>query len=473
MTRPRARHARWPYRGGFALAWGLVVASSFIGVSVPSQQSPPSPCPASQSAGGHDYHGLTLTKCNFNGRDLRHADFTGATLDAVVFVHADLSDADFSGATLKDSGRALPTDFSYANLTRAKFIGAKFEGRTYLTQATLDCTDFSKTDISQGHAIFGDHALTLGDPQVCRTRFQHAVMNCEFVAQWNRLDLTSADLSRCLPKAMLMGLDLSNAMLDNVNLYQANLEGTTLNGAQLHGATLSQVNLKNAKLIGAQLGIPPGGQPSGQRPATLIGAYAPGVDFTNADLRSVDLTGAHLYRSATRRVDFTGARLDSADFSQALLPEAVFTGSLTSAVFNQAVLVNAVFPGADLTNAKFVGAYLQGTDFSGTARIVGASLGDSAVSDRAGAWSYTDKDGTPTVYGYKASVLGAFATLEGATCPSATPSPCTGTKLTPSGTGPYPAQPACTPLPPDYDNCLPPTQSTQRGTADFPSRGLR
>ena len=64
----------------------------------------------------------------------------------MIFIKTNLSGADFSGATFADSGSPyLPTDFTLANLSNAKFVGAKFNGLTYLSYATLTCTDFSSS----------------------------------------------------------------------------------------------------------------------------------------------------------------------------------------------------------------------------------------------------------------------------------------------------------------------------------------
>ena len=49
---------------------------------------------------GHDYHGRTLTMCNFSGQDLTNANFQGATLTAVVFLRTNLTGANFSNATI-------------------------------------------------------------------------------------------------------------------------------------------------------------------------------------------------------------------------------------------------------------------------------------------------------------------------------------------------------------------------------------
>ena len=194
--------------------------------SVPSTPaSGPTPaCPPSLVANGHDYHGLTLALCSFSGQDLTNANFAGATLTGVVFIKTNLTGGDFSGATFADSGNAtLPTDFTFANLSNAKFVGAKFNGPTYLTYATLSCADFSgpvsgTTDLSNGNAIFGDSPLDI-DTKQCRPKFRGTTMNCEFVAQWNQLDMSNAKIAACTDQLQTVqgkGHDFSRGIYSNV-----------------------------------------------------------------------------------------------------------------------------------------------------------------------------------------------------------------------------------------------------------------
>ena len=115
-------------------------------------------CPASLVPDGHDYHGLTLTMCNFSGQDLTNANFQGATLTAVVFIKANLTGADFSNATIVDSQNpAFPTDFSFSILMNAKFIGTTFNGTTYFTYANAHVRGFLQDQHQQRNAIFGDN----------------------------------------------------------------------------------------------------------------------------------------------------------------------------------------------------------------------------------------------------------------------------------------------------------------------------
>lgn len=408
MTGLREPRRPWVRRLAVTLTALLVLATGFWGSPVPSQSPEPTCLP--RVAGGRDYHGLVLKNCNFNGSDLAGANFTDAVLNAVVFVRANLAAADFSGATIADSGHPLrPTDFTYAVLTKAKFIGAKFLGPTYFTYATLTCADLSGTDISKGTAIFGEGPLRLDTQPGCKTRFQRTVMNCEFVAQWNELDLSYAVLDACAAELQTSaggpghdfsngvytgvafdGLNLASSKWTGASLKHASFQGSTLDGATgLAGAALWAVKFNNASVQNVDLGK-----------AELYGAQ-----FTNADLSESSLAGAFL----TARPDpddpirdaasFEGAHLRNANLAGARLNGANFQYASFYGTFGFAApsfpcnTVTAQCPapktgftcacatasGADLTLANFSGAYLFGVDFSGAGTKVNGTLFSAAV----------------------------------------------------------------------------------------------
>lgn len=323
-----------------ALAVGRVTGQA----SAPAASTPSPSCPASLSANGHDYHGLTLTLCSFAGQDLSNANFAGATLTGVIFIKTNLSGADFSGATFADSGSPyLPTDFTLANLSNAKFVGAKFNGLTYLSYATLTCTDFSSstggaTDLS--NANFGD-ALAV-DPQQCRPKFRGTTMTCEMVAQWNLLDLSGANISACTAQLQTVpgqpGHDFSGGMYSQVVFDGLDLSGSKWNGTVLEHASFQGAILDNATGLN--------GTPNAM--SKLSGAL-----FNNASVQNVDLSYAELYGA-----NFTNANLSNASFAGAFLQ--ANTGATPP------IERAAVFAGAHLPNVSFAAAQLQGASFSAT-----------------------------------------------------------------------------------------------------------
>ena len=190
------------------------------------------------------------------------------------------------------------------------------------------------------------------------------------------------------------------------------------------------------------------------------------VDLTDADLRSVDFTAAHVYGAATDAL-FVRTLLDSADFTDAILADAVFTDAiLPAAVFNGAQLVNANFDGATLTNAKFDGAYLQGADFSTARSVAGMMLSNAAVSTTLtsqkctlippGSWMYMDQDGIPYTYAFGETKLKTDAHRH--LSERRRPVRCTtGDSLCPLMSGPFPPIPPCVPAAQYcYENCLDP-----------------
>jgi uncharacterized protein YjbI with pentapeptide repeats len=154
-------------------------------------------CPAVAAPTDRSYRGQTIQNGNFAYRDLSNADFSNATLVAPYFAFANLTNANFEGAVFlsEDGSPTAASDFSFANLHKSCFIGARFTGLTYFTSASLTCTDFSKTDLTNHHAIFGGADLAFDRGRTdCRLAFRFAKMDCEFLNEWRFLDLTGADL---------------------------------------------------------------------------------------------------------------------------------------------------------------------------------------------------------------------------------------------------------------------------------------
>ncbi len=365
-------------------------------------------CPASLVAGAHDYHGLTLTQCNFNGQDLSHANFKGATLSAVVFIRAKLTGADFSGAVFADSGNpVLPNDFSFADLGDAKFVGAKFTGPTYLTYATFGCADFSQTDLARGQAVFGADPLLIEAEQGCRPKFQNAVMNCEFVGQWNQLDLSGADISACADQLKgfnfanglyagvvfdhmdLTGSQWSNAVLEHASFQGATLDNATglngtasapsrLAGAKFNNASVQGVDLSNAQLYGAQF------TNANLSHSSLAGAFlSANPSMTPPIVTAAVFDGAHL-----RNVDLSNAQLQGASFQYASFYGSFGGGAPTLPCATAAsrcanrtgfTCACARASGANLSGANFSNAYLFGADFSGATTVVNGTQFGSAI----------------------------------------------------------------------------------------------
>ncbi|MDX2167707.1 MAG: pentapeptide repeat-containing protein [Deltaproteobacteria bacterium] len=406
---------------------------------------------------------------------LRGANLTGVRVHGVLPPRGSFADADLSGAILDDAdfGSTSATNpaqdqganFSRANLTgaslaRTRFANANLTG-AILTGVTpgLAGLDLRLTDL--GGAILAGLDLShvdLGQVQSFRDRAPHLA---GAILTDGTVGVTLTDQVFPPGYEELKGADLSGATLTRTELLRADLEGATLNRIKAVGANFTFANLRGAKLRGAELGVEPGREIAA---ASLRGAFMPDVDLTDADLRSVNLAGAHLYGDTARTL-LIRTRLDSANFSKAICSGAHFSGTLSNAVFDGAQLVNTVFNGATMTNAKLDDAYLQGADFSSAVGVTGVVLSNSAVAAVPGTWSFTEQDGTPFVFRYEATKLGPLATDASVRCPNGSKGPCCptndltaclGGKLKPVGQGPFPPVPACVPKAPRYDNCITP-----------------
>ena len=385
-------------------SWRLPIAAMLVAVACADATAQGLACPKSpSSATGRSFQNQNLSLVNFSRLDLTNANFRGAILKGVSFIRANLTGADFSGATFVDTGNpGRSSDFSFARLDSACFIGAKFQAPTYFTYASLTSVDFSQTDLSSGNAIFGDEPLTFDPNAPLRPSFRATVMNCEFTSQWPLLDLTRARIAHCLPQltgsrrnfsnAMLSGVDLSGQVLDGwiftqadlieTNLNQASLQGADLQKARLQGAQLNNANLSGATLQLAVLSNDPARSVAAAvlrnahlRDANLSGAQLQGVDFTDANLYSSGIAAAN----SACKIDGNGFTMGCASVQGATMDGTTFDGAYlygldltdvtaTNVSFQGAVLAGAEFSGATIVvtgpgkDTSFQGAYLQGAD---------------------------------------------------------------------------------------------------------------
>lgn len=371
-------------------------------------------CPRVTHA-GTNFSGQDLRDRNFSNQNLTGANFTNAKLEGANFTGATLTAADFTGASMGLSATTnRSTNLSRADLTNACFYTAAVNTSDFQF-ANLPCTVFDGTDLSL--ALFGPIIKAANPGGACRTSFQVAVLNCEFIPQWKDLELNRANVQACFEK--LVGVDFSNAHMDGVIFSGIDLSGTTWTGARLQGAFFLHAMLKKAVLTGANLRRAQlsqadatqatldgqvqlsGAHLSGAilKGANLTGAVLQGADglpaadlslafmpdakLTDAKMTGVNLSHANFYgaeakadNATMQQVDFSNANLGSVNLTQ---------GRLKGAKLDAADLVNAVMISADLTttpdliSSSLVQANLQGADFSG-AKLGGANLSNAAVS---------------------------------------------------------------------------------------------
>lgn len=356
--------------------------------------------------------------------------FAGATLSNAVFEGNTFQSANFAGARLDNA--AMQAMFPDATFTNAVLDGAD------LSSASAGGADFSGASLK---------ATSMKDAKFENARMMNAVLD--------GADLTQADGSGSdFSGASLVSVTMKDGMFTGAKLFEADLHMATLDGAVLVGANLDFANLRGASMVGAMLGV--ADAQSAQR-ASLVGAYMPDVDLTDADLRNANLTSAHIYGdqslSKLVRVMLDGATMVGAICSGASFNQA----SLSRTQLNEAQLVSTTFNDAVLTGAIFDSAYLQGADFSSAMTTNGVSLNNAAIATMPGAWTYMDQDGAPVTFEYEATNLGALASDPTVICPDGMNGPCTGDRLTPVMNGPFPPIPPCVPTPPQFDNCAAPT----------------
>ena len=186
--------------------------------------------------------------------------------------------------------------------------------------------------------------------------------------------LEDAHLERAyLCAAHLDGADLSFARLGGAFLIDADLKGAKLEDAHLEGAFLIDADLKGAKLHDAHL-----------EGAVLMGAHLDGADLSFAHLDGSDLGEAHLERTDLSFAHLDGAILIAADLKGAKLEDAhLDRAKLQSAHLEVADLRGAHLKGANLMDARLdwaflFAAHIEVADLRG-AHLKGAVLRESHI----------------------------------------------------------------------------------------------
>lgn len=213
-------------------------------------------------------------------------------------------------------------------------------------------------------------------------------------------DLNGCDFSeRDMRGINLEGADLRNAVLERTDLSDANLTGADLSGAVLTKANLKNAVMANAKireasaegidLTNVDLSSTDISQVRSFNDATLFRTiFAPGVQLSEVTFVRTELSRSHLVGAILVGADFTRAKSYLTDLTRANLKDAVFrTADLDSVIMESANLHGAIFVDADLSesylsNANFQGANIKDADFS-KADLTGANFSDAKNADDA------------------------------------------------------------------------------------------
>ncbi len=164
------------------------------------------------------------------------------------------------------------------------------------------------------------------------------------------VSLVGVDISQ----AYLPELNLENANLSKANFARANLEDANFAGAWLMDANLADADLEHANFAGADLAD-----------ANLVGAYLTRANLAGAVLADANLAGAYLTRAKLAEAwlsnaNLAGAWLKDANLAGARLKEANLAGAnLSKANLARTDLEHANFAGAELAGANLDEANLR------------------------------------------------------------------------------------------------------------------
>ena len=187
-----------------------------------------------------------LSKAHLEGADLEGANMEGAELlssyfdDSSSLIGADLTKAFMYGASLTGVNLTKARLIG-AYLVAAKLIGAKLIGAD-LTRADLTNADLTRADLTRADLSYA--TLSKAPGQSKAELVYHNKVDWRF-----RVKLIGANLT----EAILANVDLTGVDLTDVNLTGANLTGANLTGANLNGVDLTGANLTGADLTGADL----------------------------------------------------------------------------------------------------------------------------------------------------------------------------------------------------------------------------
>ncbi len=350
-----------------------------------------------------DLSGVDLSLANVRGIPLHGRNLQGAILGSLASGASLPAQMPAPGNDLRD------VDFSSADLSGADIRCSSLDGAN-LTDATLYGTRFNGSDLTA--VTFSPQPKWSRDDRY-RTVLDNARIPFTALGKdWSHLHLTGANLVGLGPGSDLSGInavnivferapmvgclcqgadfsgaDLTAAHLNDADLSGCKLIGTTLYAADLSGATLKGADMTRAKLGGVA------NNPT-QKSAVLSYAFMPGVVLTEAELYGVDLSFAQIYANA--KVD--AAHLESADLSNANLCDMNFTQAHMKGVdMSGSILVRCNFEGVDLgpseggKSSSLSGARLQGADFT-AANLNGANLSNAGVALDAGTFSISRID---------------------------------------------------------------------------------
>lgn len=276
------------------------------------------------TADGQPEEPTTPAHLDFRGQDLRKADFSGKDLDGADFSGANLAGANFSHALLRKAifreAKCLGADFEGCIAQEAVFTNADLQHCHFLqadlSGADLNAAQMDGADIS--FALLHEVEMQMASARECTGL--HAEFNASLLrgTDFTGSVLSSADFSDC----DMDGAALRESLLDKAVFYGAKARGTLMRDTGLHGSRANEQ-----------------------------------TDFSQADFRLADLTGARWQGAVCSSANFWGALLDGASMEMTRLDGSILkTVSARNATFDKADL-----QGANLRHSNLFAASLRKT----------------------------------------------------------------------------------------------------------------
>lgn len=217
--------------------------------------------------------------------------------------------------------------------------------------------------IAFSNAVFSN--ANLEEASLPKARFQTAQLD---QVNLRKANLTGANLNNAsLLKSDLTGARLTQAVMNRIQGREAVLEGADLSRSSLNDADFTGAKLKQALLAGAvinginftdtdlrevQMSNP--GDPDKRTIYLKNARISSKTNFAGAQMQYMNLTGQKLDHIVMAHTDLTGSAMDNvtlnnADLSYAILTNVSLTGNIH---MHGANLSNAFMPGAILTGAQ-------------------------------------------------------------------------------------------------------------------------
>jgi uncharacterized protein YjbI with pentapeptide repeats len=303
---------------------------------------------------------IKLAQLNLREKNLREIDLTLTDLSGTDLSGANLSGADFSGSELTNT-KLINTNLSGANLTRAKFRnciiensdlseakldGAQFENVSF-TRTKLDNAIFSNANLRQIQFGTGENKNSLKGTLFTRATF--------IDANFSEIDLRGINLESA---------DLTRAKFRNCIIEDSDLSEAKLDGAQFENVSFTRTKLDNAIFSNANLRQIQFG--TGENKNSLKGTLFTRATFIDANFSEIDLRGINLESADLNEANLSLTDLRGVNLSGAKLKKTILTCvELRGANLSDTSLAYADMSGSDIKDANFLRADLTGATLKG------------------------------------------------------------------------------------------------------------